>query len=170
MTDSIYRKQRLCKILLEEIRVRKNLKENKSKDGVCDQIIRTIINYQFLPDNHSGRAMSDYQKSYNPTISLEAKKILETSKTFADFHKKTINEHQFPVANIFEWIWENCFSIEWKDIEDKINTYPMVTITLEEDKKLRITKNITGDPKKRYEEAGVIVTNLDKPPKDFFKN
>ena len=60
--------------------------------------------------------------------------------------------------------------IEWKDIEDKINTYPMVTITLEEDKKLRITKNITGDPKKRYEEAGIIVTHLDKPPKDFFKN
>ena len=55
MTDSIYRKQRLCKILLEEIRVRKNLKENKSKDNVCVQIIRTIINYQFLPDLHTGR-------------------------------------------------------------------------------------------------------------------
>ena len=155
MTDAFNRKQRYCKILLEEIRVRKNLKENKSKDSVCDQIIRTVINYQFLPDNHSGRAMSDYQKSYNPTISLEAKKILESSKTFADFHKKTTNEHQFPVANIFEWIWENCFLIEWKDIEDK---------------KLRITKNVIGDPKKRYEDAGIIVTHLDKPPKDFFKN
>jgi hypothetical protein len=162
------RKQRLCKILLEEIRIRKTLNENSSKDGVCDQIIRTIFNYQFLPDNHSGRAMSDYQKSYNPAISLEAKKILETSKTFADFHKKTINEHQFPVANIFEWTWDNCSSIEWKDIEDKISTYPMVTITLEEDEKLRKTKNVTGDPKIRYEEGNIKVMLLKKIPKDYF--
>ena len=44
----------------------------------------------------------------------------------------------------------------------------MVTITLEEDEKLRKTKNVTGDPKIRYEESNIKVMLLKKIPKDYF--
>tara|TARA_B100000989_G_scaffold124062_1_gene91753 strand:- start:223 stop:735 length:513 start_codon:yes stop_codon:yes gene_type:complete len=170
MTDASNRKQRFCKILLEEANIRKSLNENLSLDESSRKHIEAIVDYQYLPHDHSSRTSSEYQKLHNTVISLEAEKILKISKDFKEFHSKTTNEHQNPVSNIWKWILDNCEKLKWKDVENYIDTYSLVTISKKENDKLRITKNVIGDPKKRYEEAGIIVTLLDKPPKDFFKN
>lgn len=170
MTDATNRKQRFCKILLEEANIRKSLNENLSLDESSRKHIEAIVDYQYLPHDHSSRTSSEYQKLHNPVISLEAEKILKISKDFKEFHSKTTNEHQNPVSNIWKWILDNCEKSKWRDVENYIDTYSLVTISKKENDKLRITKNVIGDPKKRYEEARIIITRLDKPPKDFFKN
>tara|TARA_Y100000590_G_scaffold228946_1_gene258319 strand:+ start:41 stop:526 length:486 start_codon:yes stop_codon:yes gene_type:complete len=156
---------RLAKILLDEIKIRKQLNENVSKDPLADAIIRQIGNLLILEDGHSGRAGPSWQKEANKRLSKEAMKVLELSKNVKDFHKKTHNEHQLPVADTHKWIVENCESISSQDIIDKISSFPMTTITWEEEAKLPTL----GDPEKRYSDAGIEIVMLDKTPKEYFK-
>ena len=168
MSNGNKRKQRFCKILLEEAKIRKTLKENPSLDEPSRKHIEAIVDYQYLPDNHSSRTSSAYQKLHNPVMSLEAEKLIKSSKNFKEFHSKTTNEHQNPAANIWKWIYDNCETLTWKDVEKYIDSYSLVTVTKEENERLKKTKNIIGDPKKRYEETSIDVRRLEKPPKDFF--
>jgi len=161
----VNRINRLAKILLDEIKTRKQLNENISKDPLADAIIRQIGNLLILPEGHSGRAFSSWQKEANKRLSKEAKKVLESSNNIKEFHKKTYNEHQLPVADTHKWIVENCNSISSQDIIDKISSFPMTTITLEEEAKLPTL----GDPEKRYSDAGIEIVMIDQTPKEYFK-
>jgi hypothetical protein len=159
------RTKRLATILLEEIKTRKSLNENLSKDPLSDAIIRQIGNLLILPEGHSGRAASGWQKETNKRLSAGAKTVLDNSKSMAEFHKKTHNEHQLPVSNTHKWIVENCDTITVNDIVEKIYSYPMTTITWEEESKL----TTVGDPKERYKEAGIKIVMLETIPKEHFK-
>ena len=159
------RLNRLAKNLLNEINVRVDANENLSKDPFSDSIIRQIGNLLILEDGHSGRANPSWQKEANKRLSKEAKKVLELSKNVKEFHKKTHNEHQLPVADTHKWIVKNCKSISSQDIIDKISSFPMTTITWEEEARL----TTLGDPKERYEKAGIEIVELETTPKEYFK-
>jgi hypothetical protein len=159
------RTKRLATILLKEIKIRKSRNENLSKDPLSDAIIRQIGNLLILPEGHSGRAASGWQKETNRRLSVKAKAILDSSESMAEFHKKTHNEHQLPVSNTHKWIVENCETLTVDNIIEKIYSYPMTTITWEEESKL----TTVGNPTERYEAAGIKIVMLEIMPKEHFK-
>jgi len=156
---------RLAKYLLEDIKIRKSNNENLSKDPFSDTIIRQIGNLLILPEGHSGRAGPSWQKEANRRMSKKAKELLETCGDIKEFHKKTHNEHQLPVKDTHAWIVKNCETITEQDIIKKIGSFPMTTITWEEESILKIS----GDPEKRYSEAGIEIVEISLTPKEFFK-
>ncbi|MBR19785.1 MAG: hypothetical protein CMA64_06530 [Euryarchaeota archaeon] len=162
--DKRDRAERLAQILLDEVKTRIELGENLSKDPFSDAIIRQIGNLRILPKGHSGRAGSSWQKEANRRLSVGAKKMLEECSTMKEFHKRTHNEHQLPVSATHKWMIENIDRIGYMGLLNKIYSYPMTTITWEEEKRL----SKLGDPENRYKEAGIDIVKIAITPKEYY--
>lgn len=165
MNDKIaaQRNIRLARFLLDEARERIENGENQSSDVVND-IIRQIGN-QIVCGNESGRASSKFIKERNQRMTIEAKSILER-KGFKEFHKLTMNEHQWPASSIWKYIIKNYINLTPEGLIKKLLEFPVTTLLKEQDTALRKQgKTLGDDPIKRYENLNITVINY--LPKDF---
>lgn len=80
-------------------------------------------------------------KKYNQIMSANAYKyLLNSAKSFKDFHDVTINEHQMPISESYRYFCENSDKLSTDFIVQHFLDYPVVTILREEDKLLAKSK------------------------------
>lgn len=140
------------------------LEEARSPDGVRDQAIsmamRVISNHVTV-----GRDGSSYSvKKSNKLMSNEAK-LLRQRIPLKEWHKGTTNEHPDELKLVWESIRENAEKWTALDVCNRLSKYPFVTITNEENKKLRkIPRGSYADPFERYKQADIEIVRLDEDP------
>jgi hypothetical protein len=145
------------------------LAEAQSPNPTYDQVVvyalRALSNHFSVGrDGSSGDI-----KLINRRMSRQAQELLLQCRDEKKWCAGTINEHREPLSQVWNWI-QASESITIDDIADRLSAYPMVTITKEEDKKLRdLGKSSKGLPDERYVEI-VIVTHEEEPKKVLKKN
>lgn len=101
-------------------------------------------------------------KCINHRISTEAlilRNQLQDDKTWA---AETINEHPMPLKELWKSWRAFGDQLTEKKIWDDLVLHPMVTITKAEDARLRkVERNVeTYHPSKRYEQAGIVISEI----------
>jgi hypothetical protein len=145
------------------------LAEAQSPNPTYDQVV--VYALRALSNHFSvGRdGSSGYIKLINRRMSRQAQELLLQCQDEKKWCAKTINEHREPLSQVWSWIRAS-ESITIDDIADRLRDYPMVTITKEEDKKLRdLGQSSRGLPDDRYAEIEII-THEEEPKKVLKKN
>jgi hypothetical protein len=118
-------------------------------------LMRLVSNFATFGQDTSSRGA----KKINKNISVEAIK-LKDAKSPDEFHDLTINEHQLPLKDLWEWIIENKDVIDEDCVFSKFIEYPFVIITKEEDLRLNKNKKEKLTPELRYQKAGITIVRL----------
>ena len=129
--------------------------ELSSLDAKYDQAMSLLLRvlYNFATVGCDGGSFSI--KQLNPRMSVSAKLLREKLQDDKRWASETINEHPMPLKDLWK-SWRNKgSSLTEKGIWDDLVLHPMVTITKEEDARLRDVEKLTTDyvPHKRYEYA-----------------
>jgi hypothetical protein len=97
-------------------------------------------------------------KKHNPKMSKAALDI-KGRISFKEWASLTINEHQEPLQKTWSWILEHAASLTPTDVLERFKRWPMVTVTKEEDERLRQLTQL--DPGQRYDVAQIEVVQTD---------
>jgi len=128
--------------------------ESRVKDQAVIYIMRTISNYCTIDQD----APSSVIKKQNKRMSkgaYKSRKQLPPKEWVKGTN--TINEHQDPLKYIWKWILDNK-NVSREEVLARFRKWPMVTVTSEENKRLR--KCLETRPRERYREAKIIVGQL----------
>ena len=142
-----------------ERRIEFLINEVNSFDAHYDQsitmLMRIISNYTTVGFNSGSRGV----KKKNKNIS---KKALELKDRYSEeeFHNLTINEHQLPLKDIWDWMIENKNTITVKKVLDKFFEYPFITVTKEENLSLNKIKKKMLSPEERYQICGIEIVKI----------
>jgi hypothetical protein len=140
-------------------------KNEKKRDQVSTFLMRVISNHATIGMD----AGSAKIKTLNKTISKEAYKLL-LSTNIKTFCKNTINEHPRPLKTTWEWLQEKADSLSIEEVWNEFKKHQMITITKEEDAKIKFSgQNSTGSFKSRYTDLGIEVILLKKSPFEISK-
>lgn len=135
-------------------------KNEEKRDQVSTFLMRVLSNHATIGMD----AGSAKIKKLNKTLSKESYKLL-CSTNIETFCKNTINEHPRPLKAIWEWLQEKAESLSIEDVWNEFKTHQMITITKEEDAKIKFSgKNSTGSYQSRYTDLGIEVISLKKTP------
>jgi len=134
--------------------------ELKCEDPKYDQsvslVLRALSNYASVGFDGQSFAI----KVNNPRMScaaLELRRLLSDDREWA---ANTINEHPYPLRSLWGSWLSNGQAVTSTKIWGDLVSFPMITITKEEDAKLRgLDKSISGDPEARYKAAGIVLSN-----------
>lgn len=128
------------------------------RDLAITYVLRTISNHLTVGASKGSFGV----KKLNRRISKAALAKRRELNSEAEWHKQTLNEHQFPLAMVWQHVCENCASMTPADLCDLIAKYPFVTVLREEDAKLR-HKEVKGakTPEERYRLAGIEIVSID---------
>ena len=141
-------------------------KYEPKKDQAITFIMRVLSNHATVGKD----ASSEEVKKLNRLVSKKAKELL-FSTNIKTYVKNTINEHQKPLNETWNWIKSNVDKLEVKDVWQEFKDFQMVTITKEEDLKIKASgQNSSGSFKTRYDDLGIGVVKLEKAPKDYAKD
>ena len=137
------------------------LDEARSNDAVRDLAVvmtmRALSNYLTV-----GRDGSSWiVKKQNQFMSKEAHR-LRAERTANEWHKATTNEHQWELLKVWQTICERAETLSAADVCDLMKKYPFVTITNEENIRLRdpIVKAATT-PEERYSRAQIEIIQVE---------
>lgn len=144
--------ERRIEFLLTEVN-----SKNPNYDKSISMLMRLVSNFATIGEDGDSKKV----KSKNRNISEEAKKIRD-AKTSDEFHDLTINEHQLPLKDLWEWCIKEKEKLNTSDIWNKFCDYPFITITKEEDLKLNKIKKEKLTPELRYKKAGIVIIRLDE--------
>jgi hypothetical protein len=79
----------------------------------------------------------------------------------SEWRKMVVNEHQYPLAQLWNWIVENHSTLTAELILERMKAWPIVVITKDEDRCLRLRARERGgeaiDPAERYRQADIEV-------------
>ena len=126
--------------------------------------MRALSNYFTVGDLSSS---SSKVKLHNRLVSQKALD-LTTKLTRIEWCRVTINEHPLPLKILWRNILD-CEQISVERIADLFSAHKMVTITKDEDKRLREKGfNSSGAPEERYAICGIIVRELENAPRTLF--
>ena len=136
------------------------------KDQVVTYAMRVLSNHATI-----GRdAGSAEIKKHNKTVSQGAQKLLH-SVDLTTFCKQTINEHPKPILATWEWLRENAEHLSVEEVWNEFVANKMVTITKEEDTRIRASgQNSIGNMQTRYNALGIRLVTLSKTPYQFHKD
>jgi len=128
---------------------------NPHYDQSITMLMRIISNHTTVGSNSGSRGV----KKKNKNIS---KKALELKDRCSDeeFHNLTINEHQLPLKDLWDWMIENKNTITVKKILDKFFEYPFITVTKEENSSLNKIKKKNLSPEERYQNCGIEIVKI----------
>ncbi len=108
------------------------IEEACSLDPTYDQTVssalRVISNWATVRTNGA----SSFIKWHNRKISKAAWELYFRSSD-KEWERGTINEHQEPISQVWKWIIDNKESISPRDILNRMEKWPMITITKAED-------------------------------------
>jgi len=140
-------------------------KNESLKDQAITFVMRVLSNHASIGKD----AQSTPIKKINRLVTKKAKEMLLT-KGIEFFCKETINEHQKPIKQIWEWLKNNAHNLTVEDVWKEFCEYPMVTVTKDEDAYMRKKGlNSKGSLKERYLDLGIEIIELDKSPYDISK-
>jgi hypothetical protein len=107
---------------------------------------------------HFGQYRNSTQgKLNNLTVSRGAANLMAHC-TQADFLGNTILEHPLPLERMYLDLAARAAALALSDIFDQLKRYPLVTVTAEENRRLKHTG--WASPKQRYAEANIEVGRL----------
>jgi hypothetical protein len=132
--------------------------EIHSMDGKYDQaislILRVLSNYASVGFDAGSYAI----KIKNLKISEEAKTLRIKLNDDKEWASLTINEHPMPLKNLWSEWKKIAAEITEEKIWDDLLMHPMITVTKDEDARLReVEKRGEYDPIHRYEAAKIKV-------------
>jgi len=102
--------------------------DNHFRDQTITFALRVISNWATVGKDGS----SNFIKWNNTRVS-ESAWILYENSTDKEWESLTINEHQEPLKQVWEWIVKDKNNISATDIINRLKEWPMITITKEED-------------------------------------
>lgn len=144
---------RRAEFLLNEAR-----SENPVRDQTVTFALRVISNWATVGKDASSSAI----KWLNPRVSKGALQLYH-EVTDREWERLTINEHQEPISQVWQWILENQNSITARDILDRAMKWPMITITKSEDYQInKAGYRSRGNPEERHFHLDIYE---DGPPK-----
>ena len=129
--------------------------ENPTYDKSISMLMRLVSNFATIGEDGDSKKVKDK----NINLSVNAKKLRD-AKSFDEFHDLTINEHQLPLKDLWEWCIKEKEKLNTRDIWNKFCDYPFITITKEEDLKLNKIKKEKLTPELRYQKAGITIVRL----------
>jgi hypothetical protein len=158
--------ERRTQILLAEARAEKSARQD------IKLMMRVISNVATVGKDLGSKAI---YKS-NPYLSKKAKYVLEGCKSFDEWignkkkqlDRKVINEHQYPLQDLWNDIRQNVDSYDPQTIWKKFIEYPMVSILVEENAELNNKKYKGLTPYDRYLNAGIEVVKLNTGAYDYW--
>jgi hypothetical protein len=158
--------ERRIQILLAEARAEKSARQD------IKLMMRVISNVATVGKDLGSQAI---YKS-NPYLSKKAKYALEGCKSFEEWvgnkkiklDRKVINEHQYPLQDLWNDIRQNAYSYDSQTIWEKFIEYPMVSILIEENAELNNKKYKGLAPYDRYLNAGIEVVKLNTGAYDYW--
>lgn len=126
------------------------IEEACSLDPTYDQTVssalRVISNWATVRTNGA----SGFIKWHNRRLSKAAWELYFRSSD-EEWERGTINEHQEPISQVWQWIIENKKSVAPRDILDRMEKWPMITITKEEDAAISHSgRRFKGRPEERH--------------------
>jgi hypothetical protein len=131
--------------------------EAPQRDQTITYAMRVISNYCAVGKDVG----ASVAKRLNRRISKHAL-ALKHVLPHHEWVKKTINEHQEPLSQVWGWLLENRSTLSVQSVYDRFAAFPMVTITREEDDLLNKTGNRNvGDPEQRYRNAQIEIVSTD---------
>ena len=151
--------------------------EATSSDRAYDLAVRFIMRGL---SNHFSIGKFDTKsfdvKLVNRRMSRAARKLL-LEGCDEDEWRKTKNEHQEPLKQVWDWMVSQRENLTREAIAARIAAYPMITVTKDEDKRLRDEDEKArrdGDlswrsPEERYKRAGIEIVEHDKEPKKVLR-
>lgn len=157
MTDIMSRR---AEFLLNEAR------HTHKRDQCTTYALRVLSNYATI-----GRdAPASTIKRFNRLMSCGAYDLLYELADLKEWVSMTINEHGVPLKTTWDWICDNSESLTVSDIIKEFSRHPMVTITQEEDQRLRSNGyQSKGTMTERYDGCGIQLITTDEYPRDITK-
>lgn len=154
--DDIYIRNRIKFIISEAAYSHRKMSD-------VTMVMRLISNYYTvgLLDASSGRV-----KALNRNMSSRAIEFMKSCDSFEEFHKGTINEHEYPLVCTWNWIVEYKPSVD--EIIEHFSQHKFVTVTKDEDNMLRSLKLTKSNPENRYTLADIVVNLSTTAPKEYF--
>ena len=132
---------RRAKFVIEEARC-----DQPVYDQTVTAALRVISNWATVGRNGSSAAI----KWLNPRLS-EAAWELYHSVTDAEWQQGTINEHPEPISQVWLWILREKESIDPQAVLHRMQQWPMITVTRQEDAAISQSGNrAQGDPEARH--------------------
>lgn len=137
------------------------LTEARLPDGRYDQAtkyaMRVISNWAAVGADVGSRTV----KERNLRMSVAARE-LRAKMPMQTWCAETINEHPEPMKMVWDWARAQAAELSADSLVQRIAAHPMVTVTKEEDARLRKLKfTSSGDPLERYRKAGIEICRVD---------
>lgn len=132
--------------------------EIKSSDGKYDQTMSVLLRALSNVASVGSDGTSFSVKCKNPRMSVSAKHlraVLNNDKLWAS---RTINEHPMPLKDLWQRWRKLAEDLTIETLWEDLQTYPMVTITKEEDQRLRVVgrnKKAFSSSEERYRAASI---------------
>ena len=136
------------------------------RDQVVTFAMRVLSNFASIRrDGQSGDI-----KRHNKRVSKAAALELHSASSFRDWSRSTINEHEMPLKETWDWICSDCRALRAEHLWSHFLEWPMCTVMRDEDQKLnsRDFRRLPG--KNRYQKAKISTISLPYSPKEYFAN
>lgn len=135
-------------------------------------MMRVISNFTTIGRDGSSRTVY----KLNSNLSKAAKECLDNCLSFehwigdvkAGLERRVMNEHQYSLDDLWIDIQNNHANLSVSDVWKKFCDYPMVTILVDEDRRLSRKKGL--HPKKRYEDVGIEVIKLETGALEYWRS
>lgn len=136
------------------------INELKCEDPKYDQsvslVLRALSNYASVGIDGQSFAI----KVSNPRMSHAASELRKSLSDDKEWAANTINEHPYPLRFLWDSWLSNAHFVTSSKIWEDLVSFPMITITKEEDAKLRkLDKSLSATPEARYKAAGIVLVN-----------
>jgi hypothetical protein len=129
--------------------------KNPTYDKSISMLMRLVSNFATIGEDGDSKKV----KIKNRNISVNAKKLRD-AKSLDEFHDLTINEHQLPLKDLWDWCIKEKKTLNTRDVWNKFCDYPFITITKEENLRLNKIKREKLTPELRYQKAGITIVRL----------
>ena len=130
------------------------------RDQIITFVMRVLSNHASVKFDGS----SSLIKKNNLLVSQNALDELKKSHLFENWSKITINEHQIPLKQTWNWLLENADSFNASDIWSHFVKSPMVTILKTEDDNLNTMGARSSNDPDRYLKGKIkVITLIEKP-------
>lgn len=120
-------------------------------------LMRVLSNYALMQkDVSSIQIKLNTHRLSKAAYKIRSNLDLGNAEGRKELGRQTVNEHPEPLKTVWDWIVANPDTICAKSIIQRIYTYPMVTITREEDRKInQAGYRSSGEPEIRFEAGGI---------------
>ncbi len=139
------------------------INEARSSDPTYDQTVRyalrVISNWATVGKDCSSAEI----KWLNPRVSEKALELYDAVSD-EEWLKRTTNEHPEPISVVWQWICEQGDHITPEAILARAKQWPMVTVTLEEDR-LLTTNGLRSSGKPEDRHRDIVLASITSPPK-----